>query len=314
MRKLLVLLVLALPWCALADGTTPRTIAITFDDLPFVERGLPLETVRSAHERLVAALERHRVPAIGFVNEDKLLRRGGVDARIALLERWLEAGLELGNHGFGHLDLNATPLPQYQEAVLKGEVVTRWLLASRKLPPPRWYRHPFTRTGSTPDVRQAFEAFLAQHGYAVAPFTVEHDDFLFDAVYSDALRRGDTALAAKVRAAYVAHLDPALDTFESMSRDLFGREIPQVLLIHASPLNADAIDAMLTRLAERGYRFVSLAEALRDPAYASPDGYAGPHGPSWLRRWSLGLGRPTTKKGQPDPPDWVQAAYDGLSK
>jgi hypothetical protein len=70
------------------------------------------------------------------------------------------------------------------------------------------------------------------------------------------------------------------------------------------------MQAMLAKLEARGYAFISLEEALKDPAYASPDGYIGPRGPSWLLRWAKGLGKATTKKGQPDPPEWITAKFE----
>ncbi len=305
--RTLALLLLALPLLA------QKRIAITLDDLPFHPAATGLAEQRSQTRKLLAALTRHRVPAIGFVNEDKLLAKGQVDGRIGLLEAWLDAGMELGNHTFGHVGFQATPLPAYEDAAIRGEAVTRWLLAQRGRTP-RYFRHPFTQTGPTKEAKAAFEAFLDARGYAVAPFTVEHDDFVFAAVYEDAVRRGRRKEAAKVREAYVAHLDPALETLKSMAAELFARDVPQILLIHASRLNADALDAMLGRLERRGYAFVPLEEALKDPAYASPDGYVGPRGPSWLLRWSKGLGRPTTKKGQPDPPAWIMARYEALGR
>lgn len=305
--RLLLAAVLALPLAA------QKRIAVTLDDLPFTPPSLALKDQRALTAKLLDALRRHRVPAIGFVNEDKLLVKGQVDARIGLLEAWLDAGMALGNHTFGHVGFQATPLPAYEDAVVRGEAVTRWLLAQRGKAP-RYYRHPFTQTGPTKEAKAAFEAFLAERGYAVAPFTVEHDDFVFAAVYEDAVKRGRAREAAKVLEAYVAHLDPALETFEGMAAELFGHDIPQILLIHASRLNADAMDAMLAKLEQRGYAFVSLEEALKDPAFASPDGYLGPHGPSWLLRWSKGLGKPTTKQGQPDPPAWIQARYEGRGR
>ncbi len=307
LRALLLAGLLALPAAA------QKRLALTFDDLPFAPQSTALKDQRALTAKLLAALKRHRAPALGFVNEDKLLVKGEVDGRIGLLEAWLDAGFELGNHNFGHVGFQATPLAAYQDAVVRGDAVTRWLMAKRGKAP-RYYRHTFTQTGPTREAKAAFEAFLAERGYAVAPFTVEHDDFVFAAVYEDAVKRGHDREAAKVLEAYVAHLDPAMETFESMAAELFGRDIPQVLLVHASRLNADAMEAMLARLERRGYAFVSLEEALRDPAYASPDGYIGPRGPSWLLRWSKGLGRPTTKKGQPDPPDWITARYEGLGR
>lgn len=47
---------------------------------------------------------------------------------------------------------------------------------------------------------------------------------------------------------------------------------------------------MLQILKDRGYQFVSLDEALKDPAYELPDDYIGPRGLSWLQRWALTRG------------------------
>ena len=73
---------------------------------------------------------------------------------------------------------------------------------------------------------------------------------------------------------------------------------------------------MLSKLESRGYEFISLAEALRDPAYATPDDYDGSAGISWLHRWSLSLGYgtrqtpsgrtfPETLWREPDPPEFL---------
>lgn len=288
-------------------------VAITVDDLPVVTEGLSLAVAQANTRRFLATLRRHHVPAIGFVNEDKLfLHRNEVDARIGLLRSWLDAGMDLGNHGFAHLPFQTTALQTYEEAVIKGEVVTRQLLAEHgKMP--QYYRYPFNQTGPTATVRDQFVAFLHEHGYQIAPMTMEHDDYEFAAVYADALKRHDRAEAQRVHDAYLKHLDVALDAFEAMSQSLLGRQIDQVFLIHASQLNADSLDAMLTRFEQRGYQFIPLEAALHDPAYASPDGYAGPYGSSWLRRWALGLGKPIQPLGQPDPPDWIMQRYEHLT-
>ncbi|CCD29088.1 Putative Polysaccharide deacetylase [Candidatus Glomeribacter gigasporarum BEG34] len=303
----------AMPIPALAQKPVPvRQIAITFDDLPFVNEGLSITDIQKKTRALLKTLQKHRVKAIGFVNEDKLyIKQSEVNARIGILEAWLDAGMELGNHNLGHLGLQNTPLAAYEAAVLKGEAVTRRLLRARGQAP-RYYRHPYTQTGSSKEVKAAFETFLKRHGYTVAPVTVEQDDFVFAAVYQDAQRRGDDAMAKRVQAAYAAHLDRALNTFETMSQELFKRQIAQIALFHANRLNAERMDALLTRMAQRGYRFVSLDEALRDAAYASPDGYIGKFGPSWLRRWADGLGKKLSVRGQPDPELWIMRRYQAL--
>jgi peptidoglycan/xylan/chitin deacetylase (PgdA/CDA1 family) len=147
-----------------------RTVAVTVDDLPFVGYGLPLGEVKPLSRALVAALAARKVPAVAFVNEDKVFVSGEVDARIALLEEWLDAGMELGNHTWGHTGLTRTPLPAMQDAVVRGETVTRWLLEKRGRTL-KWFRHPYTHTGTTREIKDAFEAFLSGRGYTVAPFT-----------------------------------------------------------------------------------------------------------------------------------------------
>lgn len=266
--------------------------------------------MRERSDALLAALVAEGVPAIGFVNEDKLLVAGEIEARVAILDSWLDAGMELGNHGFGHLRFADVGLERYQEAVLKGEVVTRWLLARRGAAP-RFFRHPYTQTGATREDRAAFERFLREKRYAVAPFTVENADYVFNALYAEALAAGDAERAVRLRAAYLEHTERALSFFEAQAQELFDRPIAQVLLLHANAINADAMPELLSGLARRGYRFVDLATALEDPAYATPDGYVGPAGPSWLHRWRAGRGGDleAALAREPDPPEWILEAF-----
>jgi hypothetical protein len=61
-------------------------------------------------------------------------------------------------------------------------------------------------------------------------------------------------------------------------------------------------------LERRGYQFVSLEIALRDPAYRLPNTYAGTGGFSWIHRWAMTKGMPN--KGEPEPPVWVFEEYN----
>jgi peptidoglycan/xylan/chitin deacetylase (PgdA/CDA1 family) len=158
-------------------------------------------------------------------------------------------------------------------------------------------------------VRAAFEAFLEEHGYRVAPFSIENADYVFDLVRRDAMARGDGATAARLRAAYVDYTLSVTDQMEALSRDTFAREVPQVLLVHANETNADALGEVLDRLAARGYRLVTLDEALADAAWRTPDAYVGARGPSWLYRFRLAKGLPLRLENEPDPPKWVLDLY-----
>ena len=122
---------------------------------------------------------------------------------------------------------------------------------------------------------------------------------------------GDTALQRRVRDEYLAYMDRVLVYYEAQSITLLGRNIPHVLLLHANTLNARTFDALARSQARRGYRFIALEEALRDPAYRLPDEYVGPAGITWLHRWALTRGlRGAVFAGEPEVPAWVTQAAE----
>jgi peptidoglycan-N-acetylglucosamine deacetylase len=301
-----------------APESQVRSVAITIDDLPGPAAGLVSNSpaaVAETNAKLLAALKKSRVPAIGFVNEGKLVVDGegaeGVAARTAVLRQWVDAGLELGNHTYSHRSLNQTPLDEFEADVLRGEPVTRALLAEKgkKL---RFFRHPFLQVGLELPKRREFEKFLADKGYTVAPVTIDNDEYVFAFVYAAALRRGDQREADRVAAAYLDYMNQVVGHVEKVSRSLLGREPAQTLLLHVNALNADKFGALAALLQQRGYRFISLEEALRDEAYARPDDYVGAWGISWLHHWEITSGKPRTPSI--DPPEWIQQTYDALPR
>ncbi len=310
-RRLLLMLMAASTIWAQVQATPQRKLALTIDDLPKVVIGASapfgdINDVRATLWQISGDLR--GVPAIGFVNESKLYVPGEFDQRVDVLKMWLKDGHELGNHTFSHIDLQDSPLARYEDDVIRGSVVTNNLLTTSGNKE-RFFRFPYNHTGPNRETKEAFEKFLAEHRYSVAAYTVQHDDYIFNEVYVRARRNWNSELQERIRAAYLDHLDTAFAYFEGQARALFGREIPQVLLIHANDLNADAIGDMLERLRKRGYSFISLEEALRDPAYQSKDDYVGPYGISWLQRWAISKGLPRDKN-EPDPPKWVLDLYN----
>ena len=306
-RAFLILTVLVSAFAAQAAGqegaAARRQVAVTFDDLPAPYGDL--EEMRRVTSRLLESVKRNGVPAVGFVNERKLLARGEMDARTELLRAWLDAGLELGNHTFSHINLQKAPLEDYKDDVVRGETVTRMLLAERGLKL-RYFRHPFLFTGTTPEYKRGLSEFLAARGYTVAPVTVDNGDYIFAKVYHDAKKRGDSATAKRVADAYVPYLESVFEHFERLSAETYGREVRQTLLLHANEINADRFDEVAAMLKRRGYTFVTLEEALKDPAYNEPDALYK-NGISWLHRWRLHKGLPL--KWEPEAPKFVEELY-----
>lgn len=289
-------------------GPPTKEVAFTFDDLPKGGSRTDLATLRAMTARLLASLAAHKIPAIGFVNEGKLYVRGEFDARADVLRMWLDAGIPLGNHTFSHKRFQDTPLADYQDDVVRGDTVTRRLMEERKLKP-RYFRHPYTSTGPTREAKDAFETFLADRGYLVAPFTVENADFVFEVIYDRARQQGDADMANKTMAAYLEYTETMFDYFERRSRQVLGREVRQIVLLHANHINADSMDRLAALLRKRGYAFIPIERALEDPAYRLEDRYVGPMGLSWLHRWAVSRGLPLEIKEEPDPPKWVLDLY-----
>jgi|KBSMisStaDraftv2_1062788.scaffolds.fasta_scaffold58999_4 peptidoglycan/xylan/chitin deacetylase (PgdA/CDA1 family) len=295
----------------LPQTAAARSVAVTFDDLP-IAGVLPrdIDASRELTRKLLGAIAAHHVPTIGFVNEDKLNAANGVvdTQRVDLLKRWLEAGLELGNHSYSHADLHATALDAFESDVLKGERVTRELMQERGLRL-RYFRHPYLHTGRDLEKKAQFERFLAEHGYRVAPVTIDNDEYVFAGAYDRSLARGDASLAARIAVAYVPYMESKVEFFERNSRDLFGREIPEILLVHANMLNAERFGDLASMFERRGYRFITLDRALEDEAYRSPDTFVGTGGITWIHRWALTRGMPKTfYAGEPEAPAFVADA------
>ncbi len=284
-------------------------MAVTIDDLPISQPSWHTpEQMRRITAGLMDALAKHGVPAVGFVNANKLEVDGRVDAgRQDLLRIWLSSGHELGNHTRSHPSLHEVDSGAWMADVVAGEPGVKDLVegdGGRW----HWFRHPYLHVGTSPEVQAETYAFLAGRGYTVAPVTIDNSEWVYGRAYARAWNDGDEDLKRRLGEDYLRYMLEVVDYFEGQTDLIVGRPIPQVLLIHAYALNAEWLDPLLTRLEERGYRWVTLEAALADPVYARPiDGYTGKGGITWLHRWGItaGLDR-AVFRGEPEVPTWVE--------
>ncbi|WP_445393895.1 polysaccharide deacetylase family protein [Stenotrophomonas maltophilia] len=313
MRTWLRALPLLLLSLAVHAAEVDRRIAVTIDDLPWarVDTILPAD-LQARHAALMAQLRQADVPVVGFVNENKLEVDGQVQpARVQMLRDWLDAGYGLGNHTYSHMDLNAQGVAAFQQDFLRGEQVLRPLLAERGQRP-QWMRHPYLRAGRTAEDRAAMDGFFRDHGYRVAPVTVDNGEWVWAFAYANVMNEQPPSAAreatlAQLRKGYVPYMLNKLDYYERQSQALLGYALPQVWLMHANELNAATFAELVAATRRRGYRFITLEEAMRDPAYArGAEGYNGRYGPSWLHRWAMAEGKPKDfYAGEPVVPAWV---------
>jgi peptidoglycan/xylan/chitin deacetylase (PgdA/CDA1 family) len=225
-----------------------RVVAVTVDDLPWV--GPREGTIGERLRDLAAQLTSREVPAYGFVTGGK--------PGLAHVRAWTDAGLRLGNHSYSHERFSQRSLEEMLADFARCDDVVKETLGvdiSRE-----WLRYPFLDHGHTPQkVRGMAPALRGRKG--IAHVSLDTADYLIARAYPRAKDRDAVA------AIYVEHVLDCAAHFESLSRRLYGREIPLVLLMHANQLNAERAGEVLDALAARGYRFASLDEVCRDAVY-----------------------------------------------
>jgi peptidoglycan-N-acetylglucosamine deacetylase len=280
-----------------------KAIALTIDDLPLNGPSIELKRLDKMTEKILTVVKKNQLPMVGFVNEGLLYAPDETDARIAVLKMWTDAGVELGNHGFAHLGFENTALADYQDDFIRGDSVMRWLVKPKK---PRYFRHPFLQMGETREIEEAFEKFIAERGYKSVPVTIDPMDWMFLAAYSKALKEKDKALQKRVTEDYLKFVGLRIDAREKISDGLFNRQIKHILLLHANELTADTFEDLVKIFKNRGYRFITVEEALQDAAYRFPDKYSPTS--DWLSHWSTSERK---RFEMPAPPEYIQQIFQG---
>ena len=269
----LILLLAALPLRADAG----RPLLVSVDDLPFATARLhpdPAERERITRS-LLDVLKKHKVPAVGLVIG------GNIEADRKLLDLWLGAGYELGNHSHGHLNYTRTVAQEYIADVEAGRRELSEALAGRKV---RFFRFPFLREGDNEAKLDAMRSYLAESGQRNLPVTIDTQDWSFEESWVEARKKGDGRALARIGEEYQQSLQLEVRTYESLGDELFDRPVPQILLLHANEVGSAQWDRLFTWLEERGYRFANVDEVLADPAFARPHRYVSHFGSSlWDR-------------------------------
>ena len=290
-----------------AANAAREDIALTFDDLPALTLLKSQAYVNYANETILRGLKRHHYPAIGFVNEgkfDDLVRA----EQIEILQKWLDAGMTLGNHTYSHSTPNQINAEGYIDDIERGEQVTRPMLAARKMEL-CWFRHPYLETGVPEQEKNKIDHWLTEHGYRIAPVTMENSDWMFAEPYDDAIARHDDARVAHIRKSYLDYTEKMVVWHQNAAHTLLGRPFSYVMLLHSTRLNADAFEALVAIIKRHNLRPVTLEKAMRDPAYKIHDPYVGPEGVEWLERWSLELHKDLPWESYSEPPEDIHAEY-----
>lgn len=268
--KLRLLLTIAAA-IALASCTTSREpevpigpfkMAITIDDLP-VHGPVPSRmTPLLINRQMVDAIRAAGVPAMGFVNGHWIEK----DPRnLAALEVWRDAGIPLANHSWSHLNFNGQTVEAYKQEITRNEpLLDKVDVAGGK----RWFRFPFLGEGDDPAKRAQIRTFLAERGYKIAGVSMDFSDWQFNTAYGRCKDAGDAEALARMEGMYLQAARDHVHHSRRLGRAIYGREIPQVQLMHVGAMSAHMMPRLIDLYRSMGAQFVSLREAQSDPAYA----------------------------------------------
>ena len=281
--------------CGSAGG---QQIAFTWDDLP-AHSALPAgETRVDIGRKLIQAMkDAHLPPVYGFVNGVALERE---PASAPMLKEWRDAGFELGNHTWSHINLNTNTAAAWEEDLLKDEPVLKEYAAGGDW---HWLRYPFLSEGDTPEKRAEIRKFLAGHGYRIAAVTMSFGDYMWNEPYARCVAKNDTAAIAQLESSYLEAASTDADFRRAMARALYGRDIPYVLLMHVGAFDARMLPRLLELYREKGFGFITLEQAEKDPFYRSSIDPALPQEPDLLETamQARGLALPARPKPSLDP-------------
>lgn len=251
------------------SATTPKPlerhpiVALTFDDLP-AAGGLAAGQTRTgtltrlAHELSAA----HLRGTYGFVNAVDL--DDDPDTQQAL-RAWVDAGMNIGNHTWSHPLLSDVSAEEFEENIARDEPALREYAGRRDW---HWFRYPDLDEGDTLAKRDEVRAWLHAHGYRIAEPTLNFQDDDWSDPYNRCVAGHDDAAIAWLKQSYLDNAAEFIRVGREEQQIVFGHEIPNVLLLHATGFTTLMLPKVIDLLRREGFRFVPLKKIEADPAYA----------------------------------------------
>jgi peptidoglycan/xylan/chitin deacetylase (PgdA/CDA1 family) len=258
LRTLMLLLVTA----AASPLATAQQLSLTFDD------GLNPATEPHAAQwnaAILAGLDEAGLTAMAFPS----LARTGEGSGLALIRHWADAGHAIGNHTASHRSLSSRSitLAEFIADVQRADAVFSDY--------PNWVpllRFPYLKEGNSAERRDGMRAWMQANSYRPAPVSIDASDWYYDQVYGAHIASGDSARAAQVKAAYIAHLLDRATYYEDLAVTTLGRSPAHVMLLHINQINAAAMGEIIAAFRARQWTLIDPRLAFDDPLYArQPD-------------------------------------------
>ena len=235
-----------------------QQIAITFDDLPFGYSGGMSDSMEVVSaKRLLAILDDFDVKATGLITSSNRSDKNQV-----ILDMFLKKGHDLGNHTHRHFNFNEVSAARYIEDIDSCKLlVGEWFTTD-------YFRYSMLRRGDTIEKRDSVYAHLKKNGYTIAPVSIDNNEWVYNRDFSKALMANDSEKMIKIGNEYIEHMKEISLKYEALGNKLTGRSVKHILFLHANPINAEYLHALLGWYKSEGWEFITLDQAMKDPVYS----------------------------------------------
>ena len=263
-----------------------KKISLTFEYIPFM-KPMGFFRARELSNMILRDLERESIQAAGFVVQSKV--EDDLSTYV-ILDDWASRGHILGNQTWGAADYNEMEPQHFFEHIRDGQKHLRTIARAHPLNF-RFLRFPYLHEGDTEKKKKRIRKDLYRGSYRIAHVSVKTAVNFFNRPFV----RSQTEYPEKLetlKEKYLSHVMASLDYAEKQSQAVFGRNIPHVLQLHMGVATALMLKPLIEALKSRGYGFVSLVDALDDPAYSTLEDYVGPLGLTFIDRVAATKGLP----------------------
>ena len=256
-KRLTLILILGL-LTSQAWGTSPKEVALSFDDAP-VASSLHFNSVQRTR-KLVRSLRKQNVSSVMvFANPCK---NSNIDNMMRRLKIYKKAGHYIGNHTCNHPRLDKFGFEAFTKDVEKADRLLQPLFPKQK-----FLRFPYLNEGNKPELRDKMRTWLAQNSYRNAPITGDNEDPTFSKKINDAKQLGKKIDYAAVKRLFVDHIISSLECNNKLAIETIGRSPRHMLLLHEADATVMFIEDLITELRRRNWKIIDPIEAYEDPLY-----------------------------------------------
>jgi peptidoglycan-N-acetylglucosamine deacetylase len=236
-----------------------QSLALTFDD-GLDPRAQPEAAIWN--QRILDGLATAKVKAM-LLPACKRVESG---EGMMLVHAWGRAGHSIANHTYSHWNLAGGAVSA--DAFIADVEKCDELLNALDGWTPR-LRFPYLKEGDTVQKREAVRRWMAQSGYRAAPVSIDASDWYYNNRFLAWQKAHPHDDVAPYREAYLAHLWDRANYYDALSKQILGRSVKHVMLLHANGINALFVADVIAMFRSRGWAIVSPVEAFDDPVYAS---------------------------------------------